>query len=77
VNDVLFYTASFTVELWVENKLITRSPEQKTPIHNDELRAWVRQQILTRTFELRQLYVNVEEEYVRFGGDINDMFFAF
>jgi len=74
VENALFYTSAHKVQIWVGNALIAESAERQHAMRDDEMRAWVRDQIQQNRAHLTWLDVDVRAEFVKFGGNANDLY---
>jgi hypothetical protein len=70
----LFYTVSYRAQMWVNGTLIAEGPELKTKPTEEQVREWIRPEILERREQLGWLGVNVSSEYLKFGGRYSDLY---
>lgn len=71
--EALFYSAVWTVQARVDDQVLARSPSTDNNHSHSYVRRWARQAIRSRYIKLRQLGVDADSEYVKFGGKPEDL----
>lgn len=69
----LFYTAEWTIVASVGDYQITTSSTTQKPHSSTYIKMWTRQMIRNNKMRLRRLGVDVEKEYVNWGGILDDL----
>jgi hypothetical protein len=71
--EPLFTSATWTIVATVDGDEFAKS-SQKDKAHTDPfIKRWARQLIRSKYEKLRQLGVDAEDEYVKWGGDLDDL----
>lgn len=71
--EPLFISMTWTLKASVDGTLIAESSISRKPHNRSFIDWWARQQIKLRYELLRQMGVDAEREYVRYGGSIDDL----
>jgi hypothetical protein len=71
--EPLFTSATWTITATVDGDVIAKSKESGRAHTAPFIKRWTRQLIRTRYERLRQLGVDAEAEYVKLGGDLEDL----
>ena len=71
--EPLFTSATWTVQARVGAEIISQSTEARKAHSDAFLKRWARQMIRTKYERLRQLGVDADGEYVKWGGLLEDL----
>ena len=71
--EPLFISATWTIKATVNGELISRSSESRKAHSDAFIKRWTRQVIRSNYERLRQLGVDAESEYTKWGGLLEDL----
>jgi hypothetical protein len=71
--EPLFTSATWTIMAYVDEDVISKSTQSDKAHSSAFIRRWSRQMIRSKYELLRMLGVDVDEEYVKLGGDLVDL----
>jgi hypothetical protein len=71
--EALFYSATWTIVASVNGEIIHTSREAHQPHDQLFIKRWSKQFVRIHYSQLRELGVDADAEYVKFGGNLDDL----